>query len=240
MRTKNEHRFVASDLLKITGVPLGSRLAQRLLNALKPDRPRSHGVAIEITVPDIAKAFLILQMWNGGVSHELASETCSMIHKWIYRDRIAQPDSEAGLVMILRDVNGEALGTRYIPRADWDAKGWEAVRASFTKPLLEPYVGPLTAGARAHHALTNYEPLEPSLEPSLWEKDPRELGSLTPTSFLLFDLRAIFEDAQLRVDKFCEKAAVVLSVDDLLDAYTVASQVRDQVDSIEREDQESE
>jgi hypothetical protein len=230
MRIKDLTKFVGNDLLDITGVARGSRQAQRLFDVLKPKRSRTPGEAIEISLTDIAQGFLTIQMWRGGASDELARFTCNMIPRWIHRDRLVDQYADAGLVVILRDRNGEAYLTRYIPRADWEAQGWEAIRTLFHRPLEEPYTGPRTPGAMIRHYLTTWEPTEPTL----YEKDPSELENLRPTSYLLFDLKAIFEDARSRIEAFREKDSLPgFSVEQLLDACTLASQVRDQVDSVE-------
>ena len=224
MRSKALETFNLRVLAFVLDLPQGHRTMRRLVEILRPNRPGVPGESVELNETELLKAALILQMWDCGTTDEVVRRTCGILHAWLQTDLRAGFGS--GFILMLRTKGGEVYCVKYVSRRDWEGNDLAVIREQLETISRKPHLG-------MRELLAHPEELE-VLNEELWASLGAEAFlSLRPTSWVLFDLRTIFRQVAERMDAYRqENNGPRLSVDDMVQAFTVASQIRDQVDKV--------
>jgi hypothetical protein len=249
MRTKDTC-FNFRTLSRFVGVPEGSRKFRRIQDSFFPERSGVPGETVQVYAMDFLKAAVLLQLWDCDVSDEHSALVIRILGPLMRRDY--NDGLPPGLLVVARR---EYPSIRYLPRRLWDGSDWPAIRNLIEGPRFSDSaedggrVARMLAGHETYwiddpvfsnkynelykqaHAVLK-KPTAEGVEAFNQLKHLDDSMKRKPASFVLIDLQAILQEVYERSAEYSEERNVApLSVEDMVQAFTVASQVRDDVDS---------
>ena len=222
VRVKNESVFVAKDLGTVIGEGPGSKILRKVIDVLRPDRSRVPGESIELEGHEIPKGFLAAELFRHGTGSKLVARTLGMAHHWIRVD--SQKDCAPGYLALYSN-RGDVYLVRYCPRY---AFAELAERLAKTPNVFDPLPPGKEVATLLNFAFQEIPDFDSILE------IPRD-AVLNPSCIILLDLNKILVEARERVDALRDSLPSDFPVEQWLDAAVMASQIRDEVDSVEKD-----
>jgi hypothetical protein len=222
MRIKNETVFVAADLAKVIDAAPGSKLLRKVIDVLRPERSGISGESIELEGHEISKGLLAAELFRNGAEAALVRRVIGTAHRFIVADK--RKGCVPGLVGLYRKQDGSAFLVRYFPRH---------AMHELAERLAKPY---LPADRSMVGYLNHLIDSIPDPETDLIENSFLENNDAW-SSVVLLDLNDILVRARERVEALRESLPAEFPVEKWLDAAVMASQIRDEVDSVVKADE---
>jgi hypothetical protein len=219
MRIKNETVFVASDLGRVIEAAQGSKLLRKVIDVLRPERSGISGESIELEGHEISKGLLAAELFRNGAGAALVRHVISKAPYFIIADE--NKSCVPGLIGLYRLPDGSAFLCRYFPRHALN---------ELAERLAKPYLPAEKSVAGWLKHLVDSIP-----DPQIDLEELQETAKAPWSSIVLLDLNEILVRARERVEALRESLPSDFPVEKWLDAAVMASQVRDEVDSIVEE-----
>jgi hypothetical protein len=223
MRIKNETIFVASDLGRVIEAAPGSKLLRKVIDVLRPERSGISGESIELEGHEISKGLLAAELFRNGTPSKLVKFLIRVLHHFVLMD--SRKGFGPGLIGLYRMQDGSVFFIRYFPRHALSELGAR---------LAWPYQSDLPFKVLLAHSFElgfyDTDLRDPEIQKMLATNEP-------PAGIVLLDLNYILVRARERVEALRESLPSDFPVEKWLDAAVMASQVRDEVDSIVKTDE---